>query len=1101
MTGLDSYGDIYGKLRGFIRKYYTNEIIKGSILFAAFGLLYFLFTLFVEYFLWLRPFARTVLFWTFVLIEVLLFTRFVIIPLFKLLGIKKGIGEQEASRIIGRHFKEVDDKLLNIIQLHENSEDSDLLLASIEQKASALRPIPFTNAIVFKRNLQYLKYLLAPLLIVLLIWLTGNNSVITGSLNRVVHHQTAFMPPAPFRFEILNADLETLEDRSYVLRFNTVGEIVPDEVRIHYKGESYFVKTLEDGTMEYTFQFPQTDIEFYLEGNGVRSDDLFLSVIATPRITDFKMKLDFPAYLNMESEWVSNTGNAEVPEGTEVSWVLAARNAEEMEFVVSGERQPAAGVVLSGRMEQDAKGEFTWTRTVRKDMKYQIMSSNSSLKQFEKLSYELRVIKDEYPGIYVRSDLDSVSRGPVLFAGQLTDDHGLSRLQVVARNSSTKAQSIGNIPIGNSALEEFYYVFPEGIHLEEGASYEIFFEVYDNDRVNGPKKSVSSGFYYRNRTEQELEREVLMEQREGIEEMENVHDDGEELEKQLEEFSKKVKNKEEADWNDRKQIENYLKRQMDYQEMLERNAEKMLDNLDGMEEENQMLEDKKEELRERWKEMEEWKDKEDLLRELQEMTDKLKKEDLIEKMDKLKEQNKQDRRSLERILELTKQFYVERKSAKIMEELKELAEKQLEQSFKENNKSDSQEGLNRKFDSIRRDFEELREQNQGLKEPMELFPSEPDEKLIEMDMKQALEKIEQSESTGEQNGEKAMEEAREKQRNAANRMKELSKKIESGMLAMEAQGTEENIEDLQQILKNLIRFSLDQEELMHEFTDISSESAAYPGLLKEQIKLKEHFEHIDDSLYALSLRMVKLSSDIQKDLSDVHFNLDKSLEHITENRITQGRSNQQYTMTAANNLADMLSNMLESLQNQRPGMGQGSGKGEELSLPDIIKEQQGMMKSMQQGMEKQRIDGERGQEEMSGEQFRMYQEQRMLREKMEELLRQNGSDSDKGKQVLDQMESLERILLEKGITQETLQRMQRLEHELLEMENAGYENNKEKRRRSETGIDRNQKRLIQKLEEIKGSGAEDELLRRNRIPMSPDYQRRVKDYFNNSTKE
>ena len=616
MTGLDSYGDIYGKLRGFIRKYYTNEIIKGSILFAAFGLLYFLFTLFVEYFLWLRPFARTVLFWTFVLIEVLLFTRFVIIPLFKLLGIKKGIGEQEASRIIGRHFKEVDDKLLNIIQLHENSEDSDLLLASIEQKASALRPIPFTNAIVFKRNLQYLKYLLAPLLIVLLIWLTGNNSVITGSLNRVVHHQTAFMPPAPFRFEILNADLETLEDRSYVLRFNTVGEIVPDEVRIHYKGESYFVKTLEDGTMEYTFQFPQTDIEFYLEGNGVRSDDLFLSVIATPRITDFKMKLDFPAYLNMESEWVSNTGNAEVPEGTEVSWVLAARNAEEMEFVVSGERQPAAGVVLSGRMEQDAKGEFTWTRTVRKDMKYEIMSSNSSLKQFEKLSYELRVIKDEYPGIYVRSDLDSVSRGPVLFAGQLTDDHGLSRLQVVARNSSTKAQSIGNIPIGNSALEEFYYVFPEGIHLEEGASYEIFFEVYDNDRVNGPKKSVSSGFYYRNRTEQELEREVLMEQREGIEEMENVHDDGEELEKQLEEFSKKVKNKEEADWNDRKQIENYLKRQMDYQEMLERNAEKMLDNLDGMEEENQMLEDKKEELRERWKEMEEWKDKEDLLREL-----------------------------------------------------------------------------------------------------------------------------------------------------------------------------------------------------------------------------------------------------------------------------------------------------------------------------------------------------------------------------------------------------------------------------------------------------------------------------------------------------
>jgi translation initiation factor 2B subunit (eIF-2B alpha/beta/delta family) len=117
---------------------------------------------------------------------------------------------------------------------------------------------------------------------------------------------------------------------------------------------------------------------------------------------------------------------------------------------------------------------------------------------------------------------------------------------------------------------------------------------------------------------------------------------------------------------------------------------------------------------------------------------------------------------------------------------------------------------------------------------------------------------------------------------------------------------------------------------------------------------------------------------------------------------------------------------------------------------------------------------------------------------MEELLRQQGSDSDKSKQVLDQMESLEKILLEKGITQETLQRMQRLEHELLEMENAGYENDKDKTRRSETGIDRKQERLIQKLEEIRGSGSEDELLRRNRILMSPDYQKRVKDYFNDS---
>jgi len=44
---VQAYNQIQQKLHGFTRKYYTNELIKGSILFLAFGLLYFLFTLLV----------------------------------------------------------------------------------------------------------------------------------------------------------------------------------------------------------------------------------------------------------------------------------------------------------------------------------------------------------------------------------------------------------------------------------------------------------------------------------------------------------------------------------------------------------------------------------------------------------------------------------------------------------------------------------------------------------------------------------------------------------------------------------------------------------------------------------------------------------------------------------------------------------------------------------------------------------------------------------------------------------------------------------------------------------------------------------------------
>ena len=69
-------------------------------------------------------------------------------------------------------------------------------------------------------------------------------------------------------------------------------------------------------------------------------------------------------------------------------------------------------------------------------------------------------------------------------------------------------------------------------------------------------------------------------------------------------------------------------------------------------------------------------------------------------MEKLEEQSKQEKRSLERILELTKQFYVEKKSARIMQQLEKLSEEQLDLSTEEYNNAENQEKLNERFDSI-----------------------------------------------------------------------------------------------------------------------------------------------------------------------------------------------------------------------------------------------------------------------------------------------------------------------------------------------------------------------------------------------------------------
>ena len=92
---MTNFSNIQEKLQQFIKKYYTNELIKGLILFSAFGLLYFIFTIFIEHFLWLQPGARSVLFFVFVLVELVLLIRFIALPIFKLLGLQKGISLEE----------------------------------------------------------------------------------------------------------------------------------------------------------------------------------------------------------------------------------------------------------------------------------------------------------------------------------------------------------------------------------------------------------------------------------------------------------------------------------------------------------------------------------------------------------------------------------------------------------------------------------------------------------------------------------------------------------------------------------------------------------------------------------------------------------------------------------------------------------------------------------------------------------------------------------------------------------------------------------------------------------------------------------------------
>ena len=113
----DGYNILIQKLNSFIRKFYLNQMLRGLIWFVAVFAMFFLLLNAFEYYSWSSVGVRTTLFYVYLALNLFILARLVVIPLMKLFRIGKIINDEQAARIIGDHFPEVRDKLLNVIQL------------------------------------------------------------------------------------------------------------------------------------------------------------------------------------------------------------------------------------------------------------------------------------------------------------------------------------------------------------------------------------------------------------------------------------------------------------------------------------------------------------------------------------------------------------------------------------------------------------------------------------------------------------------------------------------------------------------------------------------------------------------------------------------------------------------------------------------------------------------------------------------------------------------------------------------------------------------------------------------------------------------------
>ena len=1103
------------KLDEFINRYYKNLLIRGAIFFVALWVSYFLIISLAEHFGRFGTEVRTGLFYSFILVGLFGLGRWIAMPLLKLFGITERLSYQEAAKMIGGYFTEIEDRLLNTLQLLSSAEISSstqaLLTASIDQKMGSMSAVPFIKAIDLSDNKRFLKYAVPPVLLLVGMILIFP-SLMKESTQRLVAHSSTFEEVAPFSFELRNAGESFVQNDDVELVVDITGAEVPAEVYADLPDGRFRMQKDDDGSFKYTIRQIQEETSLRFYGGGFSSKEFVIDVLPRPVVSGFDVELDYPNYLGKQDETFSNAGDLLVPAGTVIKWRFDTKHTEQLDVAFPDT------VLNASRLDE---ATYRLSRRLMASSNYSVISSDPKTNLQDSIQYNITVVPDLYPTITVEEVQDTNSLSRLYFSGYANDDHGLTwlefRYSIKGDDNEEQSQALG-IESGRNSYEYFHSWDMSKLGLKPGAEVTYYFQVWDNDGVVGAKSSKTKIKTFKVPTLEELEAKAEKDNQEIKDDLQSAIDEAKKIREDLEDMQRDLLEKEQPNWEDKEQFKELMERQKNLQNMVEsikdNNEMKNKQQSEFSEAEERVVE-KQQQLEQLFEDImsEEMKE---LFKKMEELMEEMNKDKAQELLEDMEFSNEDLEKELDRSLELFKQLEFEQKLEETKEKLEKLAEKQeelsedSEEGTKESDElKEEQEKLSEEFEKVKEDIEDLEKKNSELEKPNDME-----------DMKEEQEDVDQNQEESEEQLDKDQKKkASESQKNASEKMEEMAQKMGNMMMQMQSQGQEEDLDALRQIVENLLTLSFDQETVIEDLKGIKRTDPKYVDITREQKKLSQDTKIIEDSLYALSKRVVQIETVVNREIRSVNKNMKKSMSMMADRQTPQALTRQQLALTSVNNLALLLSEVIQQMQQQMMSMMSGGGscskpgQGQKPSAGSMKKMQEQLnaqMEKMKKAMEKGQKPGPKpgqGQKPgqggmgMSRELAKMAAQQEALRNMVQEyensLKNQPGNKGTGGelKDLSKLMEQTENDLVNKNLTRETIRRQQEIMTRLLEAEKAEREREKEERRQSEEAKDQQEGNPEEYFQYKQRKKKETELLRTVPPNLTPFYRSKVDEYF------
>ena len=998
---------------------------------------------------------------------------------------------------------------------------SDSYINGISKKLNRLnlkKLFPTKLVILWKKvNLLILSL---GMIVILLFWNSTSNAMI-----RWGHPYHEFESPKPFYIEGITRNIHLLGGESSSLNFKAFGQ-VPDSLFLELIASSndtsflhvmnkdsnnIYSYVVDEVYEDYRYRAYAPSEHFWQAWEKIITPYYYISVTDRPIMEEFTIKISPPEYSGIPISYQkANQSDVNALKGSSIRIDLKSNRKLKRGFLsLNKQRTP-----LKIRGKQ-AAGGFKFKEDALLKI---ILEDIRGITNQNPIPYHLQIIPDLKPEMVVIQpqlilELGTEQLIPIQI--KIEDDFGFSTLQIgyeIKRPSYIESQSqISIFPIYISnpnnlsqEIKSFWKLNEYNLMPEDEVHYH--FELYDNDNVSGPKKSISSTYIARlpslgdlfasiEEKEDKISDDLIMRSKE----INKIQD-------QLNNLELEMLKSDKIDWAQKQQIEETLSN-------IQKETEALKEIAESMEAINQAAEKHElfsEELMQKFSDLRalvnDILDPELMtnLDEIKKALDKMNTKDLMKAMKELSSNLDNMEQQLDRFIDIFKRIKAEQKlneTAQRLDELVERQEKTNNEIQKINSNSDENLLEQLSYDEKRNEneYSNIRELMEEASKAMNEFDKESSQALEDLENSRIANETESLMSqTIRQLQKRRNESAKEKSASALNNLKDIQEEMSQIKNQFENNTTQEMALRFQKIMKNLLELSKIQESLEKTTRSIPRNSQRLGEIAGKQQFIQDQLTKIVSELIELSKETFAVTPKIGQGMGMANNNMEEAKKRLAE-RNGQG---------AANNQKSAMEGLNSSILAVSQSMNQMQLTGSASGFEQFLKRMQ-QMSGQQQGINNESMQLALGQLSASvkvGLMGRLLSQQQQVQKSLQQLMKESKKSGEGGlgdlQGVSKDIEDVINDFQKRIYNQQTNQKQRRILSRMLDSQKSMTQRGYKEERKAETAneiiyegpsglpLDYGQRRnlAIEALNQSLKAG------------YSRDYQTMIRRYFNSLSK-